>query len=64
MSIEAEHSHGHRHVAPNIYHAHTHPFLQKHPLPPAPEVPLSDGHLAFLLRQSIEYEKAKKEHAQ
>jgi hypothetical protein len=58
-----EHAHGHAHKLSGRFHAHSHPVPQRHWWP-APEVPLSDGHLAFLLGQSIEIEKAKKEHAQ
>lgn len=59
---EAEHAHGHAHKLSGRFHAHEHPVAQRHWWP-EPEVPLTDGHLAFLLRQSIEYEKAKKAHA-
>lgn len=64
VTIIEEHAHFHVHTAlRREAHSHMHPIAQKHPPMPEPEVPLSDGHLRWLLEQSIEYEKAKKEEA-
>jgi len=61
MDGDEAHSHGHAHRLSGRFHAHEHPAWQRHWWP-EPETPETPGHLQFLLRQSIEIEKAKREH--